>query len=299
ARPAAVVVGAGRASSRSSPAASPGARRSRSMIPESVFEQSIRSLFAPVAVFLDDPSVSEILINGPSEIYVERRGRLERTAAAFSSPRALTAALRNVAQYVGHPLDDQHPILEGRLPDGSRIEALLPPLAAGGPSVAIRRFSKERLTVARLLELGAFTRAAAEVLARLVAVKCNIIVSGGTGSGKTSLLNALSSFIPEGERIITIEDARELQLQREHVLSLEARPPDERGRGAITIRDLFKASLRMRPDRIVVGEIRGGEALDLIQAMTAGPGGCLSTVHDSAPQDPHGRPASMARQSHE
>jgi pilus assembly protein CpaF len=264
------------------------------VIPLSAFESAIRGFLAPVLPLLDDESVTEVLINGPYQVFAERSGKLTRTELQFGSADKLLSALRVIAQYVGRPFDSEHPILEGRLPDGSRVEALLPPIAPDGPSVAIRRFAKERLTVSRLLELGALTTEALELLRALVECKRNIVVSGGTGSGKTSLLNALSSLIPEGERIVVLEDARELQLQREHVVQLEARPPDARGRGSVTIRDLFKATLRMRPDRIVLGEIRGGEALDLVQAMTSGHGGCLTTVHASYPSDALGRLETLA-----
>jgi pilus assembly protein CpaF len=207
------------------------------------------------------------------------------------------AALRNGAQFVGKSIDEHRPILEGRLPDGSRIEAVLPPAAPDGPHVAIRRFFQETLTVQRLIGFGALSEDAATALHAFVASKLNILVAGGTGSGKTSMLNALSSYVPEGERVVVIEDSRELQLQRDHVVQLEARPPDPRGRGTVTVRDLFRATLRMRPDRIVVGEIRGGEALDLIQAMTSGHGGCLSTLHATYPRDTLARFETMAMMS--
>ena len=267
------------------------------MISEAVFSETVLQLLAPIRPFLDDPSVSEVMINGPALIYVERRGQLERTEARFEDGEALQAALRNIAQYVGKHLDEQRPILEGRLPDGSRIEAVLPPAAPGGPHVSIRRFFKETLTVERLVGFGALTPLAAEVLRTLVRAKLNTLVAGGTGSGKTSLLNALSSFIPDSERVVVIEDSQELQLQRGHVVQLEARPPDAKGRGQVSVRDLFRASLRMRPDRIVVGEIRGGEALDLIQAMTSGHGGCLSTLHATFPRDTLTRLETMAMMS--
>lgn len=267
------------------------------MIPREVFEETLLHFFAPIRPFLEDPSVSDIMINGPSQIYVERRGLLYLTEARFSSQEALMAALRNAAQFVGKHIDEQHPILEGRLPDGSRIEAVLPPAAPDGPSVSIRRFSKEKLTVDRLVQFDAMTPDAALTLRALVVAKLNIVVAGGTGSGKTSMLNALSSFVPEGERVVVIEDSRELSLQREHVVQLEARPPDPKGRGAVSIRDLFKATLRLRPDRIVVGEIRSGEALDLIQAMTSGHGGCLTTVHATYPRDTLTRLETMAMMS--
>lgn len=264
------------------------------MISERMMSSVLRGFLAPIAELLDDPRVTEILINGPTEIFVERRGRLSRTGASFGSASDLLSALRVIAQYVGRPLDELHPILEGRLPDGSRVEALLPPIAPDGPMVAIRRFSEQRLRLEDLLEVGTLTPDARDFLAAAVACKQNVVVAGGTGSGKTSLLGALSALVPEGERLVVIEDARELALQRDHVVYLEARPPDARGRGAVSIRDLFKASLRMRPDRIVIGEIRGGEALDLIQAMTSGHGGCLSTVHATYPIDTLNRLETMA-----
>jgi len=267
------------------------------MIPKEVFEETLLQFLHPIRPFLDDPSVSEIMINGPDQIFIERKGRLELTDVKFASREALAAAMRNCAQYVGKNIDANRPILEGRLPDGSRIEALLPPVAPDGPSVSIRRFFKETLTVQRLIGFGALTEDAATTLHALVASKLNVLVAGGTGSGKTSMLNALSSYIPDGERVVVIEDSREVQLQRQHVVQLEARPPDVRGRYAVTIRDLFRASLRMRPDRIVVGEIRGGEALDLIQAMTSGHGGCLSTLHATYPRDTLSRLETMAMMS--
>jgi len=267
------------------------------MIPARVYEQSIRSFLEPIIPFLDDASVTEVMINGPDEIFVERKGKLSKVDAKFSSQEALLSALRNVAQFVGRPLDTYHPILEGRLPDGSRIEALLPPVSPDGPSVAIRRFSKDTLTIDKLLQFGSLTQDAAKTLEALVASKQNVIVSGGTGSGKTSLLNCLSSFIPEGERVVVIEDARELQLQQSHVLQLEARPADARGKGQVTSRALFKAPVRMRADRLGVGAVRGGEALELVQAMASGHGGCLSTVHASYPKDTMSRLETMALMS--
>jgi pilus assembly protein CpaF len=264
------------------------------MIPAELFANALRGFLAPIVPFLDDETVTEVMVNGPSDIFIERKGRLSKTDASFGSADKLLSALRVVAQYVGRPLDEQHPILEARLPDGSRVQALLPPVSPDGPSVAIRRFSKEKLTLGRLLELGALTLDSAELLRVLVDCKQNIVVAGGTGSGKTSMLNALSALVPDGERIVVLEDARELQLQRDHVVQLEARPADARGKGAISIRDLFKATLRMRPDRIVLGEIRGGEALDLVQAMTSGHGGCLTTVHATYPSDTMTRLETMA-----
>jgi pilus assembly protein CpaF len=267
------------------------------VIPFAVHQQTLLTFLKPIAPYLDDPRVSEILVNGPSEIFIERQGKLIRTDTGFSSQEKLLSALTNLAQYVGRPLDLEHPILEGRLPDGSRVEAILPPIAPLGPMVAIRRFSTDTLTMDRLIQMGSLTSEAVEVLSTRIVRKNNIIVSGGTGSGKTSMLNALSSRIPRDDRVVVIEDSRELRLQREHVVQLEARPADSRGRGRITIRDLFKATLRLRPDRIVIGEIRGAEALDLVQAMTSGHSGCLSTLHATYPIDTLNRLETMALMS--
>lgn len=255
------------------------------MIDTAVYEYALREAFAPIQSYLDDPTVSEVMVNGPSEVFVERAGKLTKTAARFESIDALMAAITIVAQYAGRWVDGDRPILEARLPDGSRVEAVLAPAARCGPCINIRRFSRQTLTVARLIDLGALSVDAAAALSCLVKHKQNVIVAGGTGSGKTSVLNALSAFIPVDERVVVIEDASELQLQREHVVQLEAQQGDARGRGRVTVGDLFRACLRMRPDRIVVGEVRGGEALELIQAMTSGHGGCMSTLHATHPSD--------------
>jgi pilus assembly protein CpaF len=267
------------------------------MIPSAVYESTLRSFMAPIGQWLDDDTVTEIVVNGPGEIYVERKGRLVRVDSTFASRDSLMSTLRLVAQFAGRPLDEMHPILEAHLPDGARVEALLPPIAPDGPLLSIRRFSRDRLTIDKLLQFGALTPDAVETLRVLVECKQNIIVAGGTGSGKTSMLNAMSVFIPEDERVLVIEDSRELQLQRDHVVQLETRPSDSRGKGAISMRDLFKASLRMRPDRIILGEIRGGEALDLIQAMTSGHGGCLATTHATYPKDTLNRLETLALMS--
>jgi len=266
-------------------------------IPKEVFEETLLQFLEPIRPFLDDPGVSDIMINGPFQIYVEKKGQLHLTQAKFETKEALVAALRNAAQYVGKHVDEMRPILEGRLPDGSRIEAVLPPAAPDGPCVSIRRFFKETLTVQKLVNFGAMTPEVAQALEALVVSKLNVLVAGGTGSGKTSMLNALSSYIPEGERVVVIEDSRELQLQRQHICMLEARPPDPKGRGEVTIRDLFRATLRLRPDRIVVGEIRSGEALDLVQAMTSGHGGCMATLHATYPRDTMTRLETMSMMS--
>jgi pilus assembly protein CpaF len=267
------------------------------MIPEEVFAQTLLDLFDPVRPYLEDPTVTEVMINGPGRIYIERRGRVERVDAHFQNPKALFAALRNAAQYVGKHADAERPLFEGRLPDGSRVAAVLPPAGPGGPYVSIRRFFREKLTVDKLIEFGSFTHDAADLIATLIACKQNVVIAGGTASGKTSLLNALSSFIPDHERVIVIEDSQELQLQRDHVVNLEARPADAKGRGEVSIRQLFRITLRMRPDRIVIGEIRGGEALDLVQAMTSGHGGCLTTLHATYPRDVLTRLETMAMMS--
>jgi len=267
------------------------------MIPKDVFEETILQFFEPIRPFLDDASVSEVMINGPGQIYIERKGKLVLTDATFPSREALMAALRNLSQFVGKHLSEERPILEGRLPDGSRVEALIPPVAPDGPHIAIRRFFKETLTVERLVQFGSMPGIAAASLQAFVISKLNIIIAGGTGSGKTSMLNALSSFIPDGERVVVIEDSREIQFQKPHVVQLEARPADPKGRGAVSIRDLFRATLRMRPDRVIVGEIRGGEALDIVQAMTSGHGGCMGTLHASYPRDTLTRLETMAMMS--
>jgi pilus assembly protein CpaF len=255
------------------------------MIPADMYMQTIAELLAPIARYLQDSSVSEILINGPERVFVERLGKLEQADVRFESAEAILAALRAVAQYTGQFIDSDYPVLEARLPDGSRIEAVIAPIALQGPVVAIRRFSKTTLTFAKLVALDALSADAAQALAALTAAHCNIVVAGGTGSGKTSLLNVLGACVAAHERVLVLEDTRELAIEREHVVYLEARKADENGAGAVTIRDLFRASLRLRPDRIVVGELRGAEALDLVQAMVSGHGGGLSTLHATYPRD--------------
>jgi pilus assembly protein CpaF len=267
------------------------------MIQNEVFSQTILGFFGPVREYLEDPTVSEVMINGPDQVHIERRGQLECVPERFPSREAILCALRNAAQFAGKRFDEQHPILEARLPDGSRLEAIIPPAAPDGPYVSIRRFSRESLDLQHLLATGSLTPAVAETLAACVGAKLNLIIAGGTGSGKTSLLNVLSRFAPERERIIVIEDSKEVQVQRPHVLYLEARPADERGRGQVSIRDLFRATLRLRPDRIVIGEIRGAEALDIVQAMVSGHGGCMGTLHATYPRDTLTRLETMAMMS--
>ena len=247
---------------------------------------SFLTLFlAPVAAYLEDDSVSEILINGPKQVYIERRGRLEEVEASFVSEPALKAAAVNIAKSVGRILDEMHPRLDARLPDGSRVHAVIPPLARCGTTIAIRKFKKDTLTVDKMLSFGSMSEDVVAFIRALVALHKNVIVSGATSSGKTSVLNAVSSFIPDGERVLVIEDASELQLQQRHVVGFETRKADKNGQGEVTIRDLIHSSLRLRPDRLVIGEIRGGEALDLLQALNTGHAGSMSTIHANSPED--------------
>lgn len=239
----------------------------------------------PIEDLMMDPKVSEIMINGVDEIYVEKDGRIERTDKRFSSEHSLTTIIERILSRTGRRLDESSPIVDARLPDGSRFNAIIKPISLKGPVITIRKFSKELLSMDDLIALGSITEEAAEFLKICVRTRRNIIISGGTGSGKTTLLNILSSFIPDGERIITIEDAAELKLLQPHVIPLEARPPNLEGKGAITIRDLVRNALRMRPDRIIVGECRGGEALDMLQAMNTGHDGSITTAHANSPRD--------------
>jgi pilus assembly protein CpaF len=258
-----------------------------------MFSESLRAFLKPVAEFLDDRTVSEIMINGPEDIWVERRGLLSHTEARFTED-GLLAAARNMAQFVGRPLSDDHPRLDARLPDGSRIHVVLPPMARCGTVISIRKFYPGGLKVEELVKFGSLTSEAARFLEIIVLTKHNMMVSGGTGSGKTTLLNVLSQFIPDEERILTIEDSAELQLSQQHLVSLESRPPDRNGRNAVTIRDLLHSALRLRPDRIVIGEVRGGETFDLLQAMNTGHGGMLTTCHANSPLDTLSRIESLA-----
>lgn len=240
---------------------------------------------APVKEYLADDQVSEILINGPSQIYIERNGKLEETPARFANETQLKAAAVNIAKSVDRQLDEMHPDLDARLPDGSRVHATIPPISRCGTLLSIRKFKKEMLTIDRLEQFGSIPHEGVLLLNAIVKLRKNTIVSGGTSSGKTSVLNALSGLIPENDRILVLEDASELQLQQKHCVYFETRKPDKNGQGEFSIRDLVIASLRLRPDRLVIGEIRGGEALDLLQAMNTGHSGSMSTIHANSPLD--------------
>ena len=240
---------------------------------------------APVKDYLADDKVSEILINGPNQIYIERDGILQETDASFASESQLKAAAVNIAKSVERQLDEMHPDLDARLPDGSRVHATIPPISRCGTIISIRKFKKEMLTLEKLEEFGSVPHEGVLLLNAIVKLRKNTIVSGGTSSGKTSVLNSLSGLIPEKDRILVLEDASELQLQQKHCVYFETRKPDKNGLGEFSIRDLLVASLRLRPDRLVIGEIRGGEALDLLQAMNTGHSGSMSTIHANTPVD--------------
>jgi pilus assembly protein CpaF len=251
----------------------------------SVFEDSIATFLSPIVGFLADDSVSEVMINGPEEIFVERRGLIEKTEAKFRDEQSLVAAVRNIAQFVGRTIDGDNPVLDARLPDGSRICAVLPPCSRKGTTLSIRKFSKGNPSFVDLINRGSITKEAARFLDVCIFLAKNTIISGGTGSGKTTLLNVLGSRIPSTQRVLIVEDSSELKINTEHVVFFETKHGDEQGKGAVTIRDLIKAALRLRPDRIVVGEVRGAEALDLISAMNTGHGGSMGTAHANTPYD--------------
>ncbi len=247
------------------------------------FEDALKGFLKPVADFLADPSVTEIMINGHTEIFVEIKGKIHKTAAKFENEASLLAAARNISQFVGKPVSTEEPILDARLPDGSRICAVIPPCAKNGTTIAIRKFSKEKLGLKDLINFGSMNGDMARFLDLCVILKKNILVSGGTGSGKTTLLNVLGSRIPGNERLLIIEDTAELQIKSNHVVKFETKHKDFEGKGEVTIKDLIKASLRLRPDRIIVGEVRGAEAIELIQAMNTGHDGSAGTLHANNP----------------
>ncbi len=250
----------------------------------SMYSESLRAFLRPVLPYLDDPAVSEIMINGHEDVWIEKKGRLFKTDAKFTEEGLLGAA-RNMAQFVGRALSEERPRLDARLPDGSRIHVVIPPIARRGTTVSIRKFFKEKLAIDGLLKFGSLTTPMARLIEAAIHTKLNIIVSGGTGSGKTTLLNIVSTLIPDDERILTIEDSAELQLSQTHLVAFESRPPDKFGKGGVDMGDLLHSALRLRPDRIIVGEVRGGEAFHLIQAMNTGHGGSLSTAHANSPTD--------------
>ncbi len=241
--------------------------------------------FGPINRLLNDDDVSEVMVNGSNQVYVERKGKLVLTDVKFRDDLHVKHIIDKIVSPIGRRIDESMPMVDARLPDGSRVNAIIPPLALNGPTLTIRKFFKDPLTVDDLIRFDSFTPEIAIFLEACVKSRLNVVVSGGTGSGKTTLLNVLSSFIPFDERIVTIEDAAELQLVQDHMVSLETRPPNIEGKGAITIRDLVKNSLRMRPDRVVIGEVRGGEALDMLQAMNTGHDGSLTTGHANTPRD--------------
>ena len=239
----------------------------------------------PLEPLLRDPAVDEVMVNGVGPVWVERAGRLERTDVRFASPADLRDAIERILAPLGRRVDEAEPLCDARLPDGSRVNVIIPPLSLDGPILTVRRFRRRGFTAAELVEQGTLTEALRAFLAGAVGGRVTLLISGGTGSGKTTTLNALSAFIPADERIVTIEDAAELRLQQPHVVRLEARPPNLEGRGEVTIRALVRNALRMRPDRIVVGEVRGAEALDMLSAMTTGHDGSLSTIHAGSPEE--------------
>ena len=241
--------------------------------------------YGPIDRYLKDEDVTEVMCNGPESIYVERRGRLEKVATTFVDETHLRRIIDKIVSQIGRRIDESTPMVDARLPDGSRVNGVIHPLAIGGPFLTIRKFAKEPLQVDDLIRFGTLNPQSARFLEACVRGRLNVIVSGGTGTGKTTTLNVLSSFIPDDERIVTVEDAKELQLHQDHVLSLEARPSNIEGRGEVTIRDLVRNCLRMRPDRIVVGECRAGEALDMLQAMNTGHDGSITTIHSNSPRD--------------
>jgi len=260
-----------------------------------IFDEAMR--LGPLENFLADESVTEIMVNGPDAVFIERAGRLIRTDQTFMDDDSVLAVIERIVAPIGRRIDETQPYVDARLADGSRVNAIIPPLSLIGPCLTIRKFSKKALQASDLVRFNTWTQSAVDFLRICVVMRKNIIVAGGTGSGKTTLLNVLSSFIPSTDRILTIEDAAELRLAQPHVIRLEARPPNIEGRGAITIRDLVKNALRMRPDRIIIGECRGGEALDMLQAMNTGHDGSLTTVHANSPRDVISRLESMVLMS--
>ena len=265
--------------------------RQRQLIIERI-EDEVMGL-GPLEPLLADPTISDILVNGYDTVYIERHGKLELTNTRFTDPAHLLNTIDRIVSAVGRRIDESSPMVDARLADGSRVNVIIPPLALDGAILSIRRFGVELLTMDKLIELGTLTTEVAEVLSAIVKARLNVVISGSTGSGKTTFLNILSGYIPEDERIVTIEDSAELQLQQPHVVRLETRPPNIEGKGEVAARDLVRNSLRMRPERIIVGEVRGGEAFDMLQAMNTGHDGSLTTVHANSPRDALGRIENM------
>ncbi|HKI53275.1 MAG TPA: CpaF family protein, partial [Anaerolineales bacterium] len=253
--------------------------------------------FGPIQPLLDDPDVSEVMVNGPNKVFIEKNGRLTKSGVTFDNDDHVLRIIDRIILPLGRRVDADSPTVDARLPDGSRVNAVIRPVSIDGPCITIRKFKKDKLSIDDLVKYESITKNMGEFLSACVHAHLNIVVSGGTGSGKTTLLNILSSFIPEEERIVTIEDAAELQLQQDHVLRLETKVANVEGRGAVTIRDLVRNSLRMRPDRIVVGECRGGETLDMLQAMNTGHDGSLTTLHANSPRDALSRMETMVLMS--
>ncbi|MCC5830392.1 MAG: CpaF family protein [Phycisphaeraceae bacterium] len=262
-----------------------------------IYQATVAHYLSPIREYLEDVTVSEIMINHADEIFIERDGSLVKTPARFADIESYEIAVNNVLQFTGKSVSDENPLIDGRLPDGSRVHVALHPCARLGTVMSIRKYNKSVLDIDWLVELGTATDEAVEYLKIAVASERNMLVAGGTSSGKTSLLNALSTFIPKGQRIVVIEDSAELQLQQDHVISMESRASDRYGRGHVGIRELFRSSLRLRPDRIIIGEVRGGEAIDMIQAMTSGHGGSMGTLHADNPFDALARLETMALMS--
>lgn len=258
-------------------------RTERQTMVSYIIDESIG--FGPISKYLLDDEVSEIMVNGPNQIYVEKKGCLELVDTQFEDNQHVMRIIEKIVSPLGRRIDESSPMVDARLPDGSRVNAIIPPLALNGPTITIRKFAKKPLQVSNLISYGTMTSDMAVFIEACIKARLNIVVSGGTGSGKTTTLNILSSFIPDDERILTIEDAAELQLRQEHVVRLESRPANIEGKGAISIRELVKNSLRMRPDRIIIGEVRSGEALDMLQAMNTGHDGSLTTGHSNSPRD--------------
>jgi pilus assembly protein CpaF len=267
------------------------------MAKTNIFAATVEHFLEPIMPFMNDPSVAEIMVNAHDEVYIEKEGQLVRTDAKFEDENALMAAVNNVLQYTGKRLTPEHPLIDSRLPDGSRVHVILYPLCRTSTCMTIRKFAKIMFDGHHLVELGSWTEEVREYLEICVLAEKNILVAGGTSSGKTCLLNVLSGFIPNHQRIVVIEDSAELELQQDHVISLESRPPDRWGRGEVGIRELFRSSLRLRPDRIIIGECRGGEALDIIQAMTSGHAGSMSTLHAHTAMDALNRLETLAMMS--